>query len=249
MDDIQHTWRLPADNLRLGVYDVHVWRASVAQPAATIQYLKSMLSPEEVAKAERFYFERDRNRHIVVHALLRILLSRYLDTDRDQLQFIHNEYGKPFVKLEETQPALQFNISHSHELVLYAFTLSRQIGVDVEYMRPDIEYEALAQYHFSLLENSMLREVPAEFKQQAFYNCWSRKEAYIKARGMGLSLPLDIFDVSLKPGEDAALLGSREEPPQLPYWSLRALLPGESYAGALVVEGHDWHMHCWQYLF
>ncbi|HEV7237210.1 MAG TPA: 4'-phosphopantetheinyl transferase superfamily protein, partial [Ktedonobacteraceae bacterium] len=145
-------------------------------------------------------------------------------------------------------PPLSFNISHAHDLALYAFTYVRQVGVDVEYIRLNDDYEHLAQHYFSPYERTVLQTLPMEEKQQAFFQCWTRKEAYIKAKGLGLSLPLDLFDVSLRPNEPAALLQSRENPREAARWSLRELAPGAGYVGALAVEGKkDWQLHCWQW--
>lgn len=241
-------WNIPPLNLGLVDHEVHVWQISLQQPESTVQRLLPLLASEEAARAKRFVYAKDRHHFIVAHAFLRILLSRYLKTTPDQLHFLSNAYGKPQLDLPSHEHTLHFNLSHSYHLALYAFTYVGQIGIDVEYMRPDIEYEQLAMHYFSPAESVMLRGLPPEAKQQAFYNCWTRKEAYIKARGEGLSLPLDQFDVSFKPGEPAALLSSREGPQEIARWELQVLTPAPGYAGALAVEGHGWHLRCWQSL-
>ena len=144
---------------------------------------------------------------------------------------------------------LQFNLSHSHNLALYAFTYTRQLGIDIEYKRPNIEYDALARVSFSPNAQATLHTIPNHLKHDAFYNCWTRKEAYIKARGKGISIPLDQFDVSLLPGEPAALLHSREDPQAATRWTLHELPPIPNYATALATEGHDWTLTCWQWQF
>src|SRR5205823_1032898 len=159
----------------------------------------------------------------------------------------YNAYGKPALSSPESELGLNFNLSHSHHIALYAFTYSRNLGIDVEYMRSNVEYEQLAQHFFSPYENAILHAVPTDLKREAFFNCWTRKEAYIKARGEGLSIPLDVFDVSLRPGEPAALLDSREEAQEVARWSLYELAPGPDYAGAVAVEGHGLHLRCWQW--
>jgi 4'-phosphopantetheinyl transferase len=245
-------WEIPPKQLSLSKDEVHVWRASVLQSLATIQYLRSLLSEDEVVRAERFYFEKDHHRFIVTHGLLRILLARYLNTsfiDAHQLRFCYNDYGKPSLDLDTQAYPLNFNLSHSDELVLFAFTYVRQVGVDIEYMRPDLDYESLTEHYFSPLENEMLRALLASARLEAFYQCWARKEAYIKARGKGLSIPLDAFDVSLRPDEPAVLLNSREDAHEAARWRLCALHPDPNYAGALAVEGDGWHLRCWQLLF
>jgi 4'-phosphopantetheinyl transferase len=244
-------WEVPPEQVILSEDEVHVWRACVLQPLATIQNLRSLLSEDEIARAERFYFEKDRHRFIVSHGLLRILLASYLNTPfigASQLRFSNNDYGKPSLDLDRQDWTLNFNLSHSGELVLFAFTSTRQIGVDIEYMRPILDYQSLAEHYFSPLENRMLQALPASARLEAFYQCWTRKEAYIKARGKGLSIPLDLFDVSLRPDEPAALLNSREDPQETERWRLCALHPDPNYAAALAVEGHGWHLRCWQLL-
>jgi 4'-phosphopantetheinyl transferase len=242
-------WEIPPDQVVLSEDEVHVWRVSVLQPLATIRYLRSLLSRDEIARAERFRFEKDRYRFIVTHGLLRILLARYLNipfVSASQLQFCSNAYGKPSLDLDMQDHVLNFNLSHSHELILFAFTYVRQVGVDIEYMRPALDFESLAQHSFSPLENEMLRALPTSERVKAFYQCWSRKEAYIKARGKGLAIPLDSFDVSLRSDEPAALLNSREDPHETARWRMCTLHPHPDYASALAVEGDGWHLHCWQ---
>lgn len=240
-------WQAPPEDLRLGEQEVHVWRVSLDVPAGVLASLQEVLAADEIARVQRFVFERDRVCSCVAHALLRILLGRYARVAPTQVHFTANEYGKPALARPELVPALHFNISHSANLVLYAFAWQRHLGVDVEYMRADIDYEGLAEYCFSPLEQETLKGLAPARKHEAFYNCWTRKEAYIKARGMGLSLPLALFDVSLLPGEAAALLQSREDPQEVQRWSMRNLVPGAGYAGALAVEGADWQMRCWQW--
>jgi 4'-phosphopantetheinyl transferase len=137
---------------------------------------------------------------------------------------------------------LHFNLSHSGKIALYAFAYERKVGVDVEYVRGSLDNEELAAHYFSTYECSVLHSLPASLREEAFYTCWTRKEAYIKALGIGLSQPLDEFDVSLTPSEPAALLADRSDPEAPECWSLQTLAPEDRYVGALVVEGS-----CWQW--
>lgn len=235
----------PPSALVLAPSEVHVWLASLEQPLECVQQLRTTLSADEETRATRFYFERDRRHFIVARGILRALLACYLEAPATTLRFAYNEYGKPTLQYPEQRPALCFNLSHSHELALYAFAYARVIGVDIEYMRPLAigEYLELAQHFFSPDECATLGALPESARQQAFFNCWTRKESYIKARGSGLSIPLDSFDVSLAPGEPAALLASRDAPHTVTDWSLRALTVPPDYAAALMAEGHDWRVH------
>ncbi|MHB8596181.1 MAG: 4'-phosphopantetheinyl transferase family protein [Ktedonobacteraceae bacterium] len=240
-------WNIPPPDIVLQNNEVHVWRASLNAPLSNIESLKLLLTDEEVARAERFYFEKGRHGYIVTHGILRILLGRYLDVDPRQLRFGTNTYGKPSVENPARDARLHFNLSHTHELVVFAFTYLGEVGIDIEYMRANVEYEELAKHFFSPYESAVLHNLPEDMKQEAFFNCWTRKEAYIKARGMGLSLPLDLFDVSLKPGEPAALLGSRENGQEVARWTFQAMSMPPDYAGALAIEGHGWHTNYWQW--
>lgn len=249
MDNRNQNWAAPPTNLVLTENEVHAWRASLQQPVSIIQHLQQFLSVEEVTKAGRFYFEKDRHHSIVARGLLRVLVGRYLQVEPGQLTFCYNAYGKPALDLPFAESGLHFNLSHSHELALYAFTYTRHIGIDVEYMRTNVAFEQVARHSFSPNEQAMLLSLPEAVRLQAFYNCWTRKEAYIKARGKGLSLPLHLFDVSLIPGEPVQLLSSREDPQETTRWSLQELMPGADYAGALVVEGSGWNLGSWEWDF
>lgn len=232
----------PPSTLAIAPSEVHVWLASLEQPLECVQQLRETLSADEETRATRFYFEKDRRHFIVARGILRALLACYLQATAAELRFAYNEYGKPVLQFPERQPALNFNLSHSHELALYAFAYERAIGVDIEYMRPlsSGEYIDLARHFFSPGECATLDSLPESARRQAFFNCWTRKESYIKARGMGLSIPLDSFDVSLAPAEPAALLASRDAPDTVANWSLRALTVPADYAAALLAGGHEW---------
>ncbi len=245
MNNTDLYWRPPSKDVALAANEIHVWRAPLDVPLSTIQVLQPVLNPEELTKAERFRFAKDRDRYIVGRGVLRMLLARYVQQPPEGLSFAYNQYGKPTLSNLPEGKSLEFNISHSHDLALFAFTSIGPLGVDVEYMREDIDYEQLAQHFFSVQENASLQSLPRTMWRQAFYNCWTRKEAYIKARGEGLAIPLDQFDVSLKPGELAALLSSRES--DVANWTFQELLPGADYGGALAINNRDWQLRCWQW--
>jgi 4'-phosphopantetheinyl transferase len=224
-----------------------VWRIELAQPAAQVEEFRQTLSEDEIARADRFYFEKDRDRFIVARGTLRAILGRYLKRSPHELRFRYSAYGKP--SLDDDDGAwLRFNVSHSHELGLIAVTCGREVGVDIEWIRPDVATEQIAERFFSTHEVAALRALPADRQTEAFFNCWTRKEAYIKARGEGLSFPLDKFDVSLVPGEPARLLRTEGAPQEALRWRLCELLPGPGYVAALAIEGHEWQLQCWQWV-
>lgn len=231
-------WRVPPGTLVLGVDDVHVWRATLDQPPP---HFLHNLAADEQAWAERFYFEKDREHFIVAHGVLRAILGRYLNRAPESLSFCYSAHGKPSL----AGNAIRFNMSHSHGIALYAVTRGREVGIDIERIRSNVEVEEVAERFFSQREVAKLRTLPAGVQREAFFNCWTRKEAYIKARGEGLSLPLDQFDVSLAPGEPVALLGTRPDPSEAARWSLRELPPTPGYVAALAVAGQGWRLTCW----
>ena len=241
-------WRSPPEALHLGGAEVHVWQAGLDRPPAQVHTLLHTLSTDERARAERFHFRRDREHFIVARGLLRAILGRYLNREPGRLQFRYSPYGKPALAQDSGGTGLCFNVSHSHGLALYAVTRGREVGVDVEHIRPTPHLEQIAERFFSHREVSALLSLPQDLRAVAFFLCWTRKEAYIKAKGEGLSLPLDRFDVSLIPGEPAALLGTRGDPREAYRWSLRELTPAPGYAAALAVEGHGWRLACWRWL-
>jgi 4'-phosphopantetheinyl transferase len=240
-------WLPPPARLALDRHEVHIWRIPLAQPAAAREALWPTLAPDERERAERFHFARDRARFIVARGVLRAILGRYLECEPGRLRFHYNQYGKPALAPDREAAGLSFNLSHTHDLALYALARSRAIGVDVEQLRDDLDHMAIAEQFFSLREVEMLRALPPEVRGSAFFNCWTRKEAYVKARGEGLSLRLDQFDVSLAPGAEVELLGVASDQGERSRWSLRSIDPGPAYVAALAAEGQGWELRCWHW--
>ena len=225
--------------LKLGADEVHVWLVNLDDYAP--DDLKLLLTDDEVSRASRFHFDKDRNHFIVARAWLRKLLGAYTGLAAGELRFAYAEKGKPSLE-GSRRGALSFNLAHSHGLAIYAFSRARDLGVDLEFVREDLGDEKIAERFFSRREIQDLKSLPAELRRQAFFDCWTRKEAYIKARGEGLSMPLDEFDVSLMPGEAAVLLRNHKEPEEVSRWSMKSLEVPEGYVAALVAEGQDWQL-------
>lgn len=240
------SWPHPPTSMVLGADEVHVWRASLNHPPHRLQQLRGTLSADEAERAARFHFERDRQHFIAARGLLREILSRYLKLSPDSLRFKYTSYGKPYLTDECGGAWLRFNVSHSGGLALYAISRERELGIDIEQIRTDIEHKQIASDFFSKQESVALHALPAHLQQEAFFLCWTRKEAYVKGIGEGLSLPLNSFDVSLTPGAPAALLAVRGDAHEAARWTLQALEPGAGYCAALVAEGRDWQLKCWQ---
>ncbi len=185
----------------------------------------TILSDEERARAARFHFDRDRRRFVNCRAKVRTTLGRYLNTDPARIEFRYNEFGKPSAE------GIFFNVSHSHDLALLAISRTREVGVDIERIDASFAHDNIPERFFSPGEVMALRALPEHQQFQAFFACWTRKEAYIKARGMGMALALDSFDVTLTPGEPARFLRGAGD------WSIESLAPPAGYAAAVVADG------------
>jgi 4'-phosphopantetheinyl transferase len=239
-------WRPPPAGVELPADEVHVWRASLSQPPERLERWRGALAPDERERAARFHFERDRRRFVAARGQLREVLSRYAGLAAGDLRFLYASHGKPYLADESGGAWLRFNVSHAGELALYAVARGRELGVDIEEVRADVEHEEIAGQFFSAPEAAALRALAAGLRREAFFLCWTRKEAYIKGIGEGLSLPLDSFDVSLTPGEPAALLAVRGDAREAARWTLKDLDVGPGYHAALVAEGRDWDLQRWQ---
>jgi 4'-phosphopantetheinyl transferase len=234
-----------ATTLELPDDEVHLWRIDLDALRATEDRCQKILSSDEAARAFRFHFAVDRQRFTISHGVLRTILASYLKTDPEAVSFSYSSKEKPSLSPAYSNSRIAFNISHSGTVVLLAFTRAREIGVDVEQIRSDFEVDAIARRFFSPDERQQLAALPQEERFQAFFRCWTRKEAYIKATGDGLSLPLHQFDVSTLPGHSDALIATRPDESEAATWSLREVPAGDGYVAALCVRGHGWKLKDW----
>jgi len=218
--------------------EAHLWVVPLGISAEKSSYFKSILFVDEQERAGRFRKIRDAQRYIATRGSLRILLGGYLTIEPDRLRFAYDPSGKPRLAGEETLTSIRFSVSHSDDLALFGFARGHKIGVDVERIRPDIGVEDLAARYFSPNEFKQLCSLPADQRREAFYCGWTRKEAYLKARGEGLSFPLDRVEVSLTPHEPVILKAS-SDPGVSRRWILQHLSPAPGYIGAAAVEGRD----------
>lgn len=192
--------------------EVHLWWASLDVPEATAAALDKVLSTDEHERAMRFVFPRDRRRFVVARATLRRVLARYLAREPAEIRFAYGSRGKPRLRPASAVRVVEFNVAHSNALVVCAVSCNQRVGVDLEQLRPMHDLPQVAAVAFSRSEQKKLFGLAPEQQLLGFFNCWTRKEAYVKARGDGLFLDLDAFDVSLAPGEPAALLAHRLDP-------------------------------------
>ncbi|CAN5218299.1 4'-phosphopantetheinyl transferase superfamily protein [soil metagenome] len=234
-------WHVPREFPSLARNEVHVWRIDL--PGQQDDSYEFWLSPDERTRAAGFRVMHARRWFIVTRAVLRMLLARYLGTPLEDLPLRVNAWGKPQLVPESTD--LHFNVSHTRTCALIAMTRQRRVGIDVECSRRGLADMQIAEHFFAPEETAALRALPAGERAAAFFNCWTRKEAWVKAVGRGLSIPLDAFVVSI--GEAADLLEVRGAAAEAARWTLRALHPDPDHIGALAVEGHGWRLRQWQW--
>jgi 4'-phosphopantetheinyl transferase len=239
-------WESPPEFVEPRHGEVQVWRAFLDVLPSYVESLSPILCATERDRAARFHFERDRSRFIAARAFLRILLGHYLRKTPSEIQFGYGPNGKPFLVGEGTRN-LRFNVSHSHGLALYAVTLGAEVGIDLEYIRQNMSTHNMSRRFFSAQEVAALESLPRDQRQKAFFVCWTRKEAYIKARGEGLSVALDSFSVTLKPDEPPALLAFQEEPQETSRWSFLEVDPDPQYVAAVAVEGRNAFLTCLEF--
>jgi 4'-phosphopantetheinyl transferase len=225
--------------------EIHIWQVSLDQPVSRFEGLLSM---DERMRAERFHFDGDRKHFIVRRGMLRMILGSYLGIEPWGLQFCYGRNEKPALANISGKAKVHFNLSHSKEIALYAFTYDCEIGVDIEHIRDISEMEQIAERFFSAKENAIFQALPQSEKKEAFFNCWTRKEAFIKATGDGLSFPLDRFDVSLVPSEPARLLGIEGDATAASRWWVQDLKPAPGFTAAIAVEARSWEVHYWQWV-
>jgi 4'-phosphopantetheinyl transferase len=219
--------------------EIHVWQLELDRSVEEIAHWESILSRDEKARADRFHFRNDRNRFVAARGFLRDLLGGYLQKPPASLEFSYGNHGKPALAEPSASSGLSFNLSHSAGLAVYAIARNRNLGIDVEHIRPESAGENIATRYFSAREVEELRSLPTQERVQAFFDCWTRKEAYLKATGMGLQIPLDRFAVSLSPGQPAQFLEGVE-----PRWHLAACNTVEGYAAAIAYDGGLAYISC-----
>jgi 4'-phosphopantetheinyl transferase len=224
-------WSLPQEHVDLGENEVHLWSIQMDDAGLCVECCRNLLSSEERERALRFRFETDRRRHIVAHGASRSILGSYLNANPAGLQFSIGSNGKPKLAPNPVTETLNFNLSHSHAVSLLAVIQGREIGVDVEHVREDFTFDEVAERFFTPAEVVSLRALPSRLQREAFYKCWTSKEAFLKAKGTGLSGELDEVEIVLTDEECVQIKGT------VPNWYLIQFDPCDGYVGAVVVEG------------
>lgn len=225
--------------------EVQLWRIELDATRANESRWRGILSSEEDIRAARFRSPLDQHRYAATRGALRMIIAAYLAVNPRSINFSYSPREKPSIGLPYEDSGITFNVSHSGAVSLLAFARQRKIGVDVEELRQNFELAAIARRFFSAHEQQQLFALSTDARIAAFFRCWTRKEAYIKATGDGLSLPLCDFDVSISENDPDALLATRPEASGASRWLLRDVPAGPGHIGALCVEGRDWHLKDW----
>jgi 4'-phosphopantetheinyl transferase len=221
------------DECRIEEGEIHVWHASPGLLSSNLDFVK-LLSPDEVERMERFHFDVDRKNFLFCRSMLRMLLASYLGTPPTELRFAYSAHGKP--SLAAPFGDLEFNLSHTSGLALFGICRGQRIGLDVERIRKEFNVMEIAGRFFSSSEKRALAQMPGISSHDAFFHCWTRKEAFVKARGEGLSCPLDSFDVSVDPADEEISFTTRPDAAEARRWKLRSVNCFPEYAAALAVE-------------
>lgn len=224
-------WQPPPDDLVVDDGDIHVWFIDALDPLDNLAALRDLLSPSELDRAAKFHFEPDRRLFVVSHAAVRAILARYLNTPAASIEFTSGINGKPSLVPAWAASGIEFSLSHSHGVALVAVARNCAVGVDIEFVKTDFAFEGIAERFFTPGEVSALRALPSVLWRQAFYKCWTSKEAFLKAKGTGLAGQLDEVEINQDSGQNVRIQAA------VAGWSLAELNPAGGYEAALVTAG------------
>ncbi|MCC6456961.1 MAG: 4'-phosphopantetheinyl transferase superfamily protein [Caldilineaceae bacterium] len=241
------TWSGPPQRPALREDEVHLWLVPLQIAATEIDALMQILSSDERVRATRFHFARDQRRFIAARGTLKRILGKYLGLAPQEVEFRYGPHGKPTIHTQAEDGALRFNLSHAHELALVAVTHAREVGVDIEHSARAVDANGIVERFFASHEQTMYESVAPGERQELFLRYWTCKEAFAKATGQGLSLPLKQIEILLTPESPARLASTVDDAPSGRRWTLQELRPSDEQFGALVVEGAgDFKIEFWQ---
>jgi 4'-phosphopantetheinyl transferase len=241
-------WAAAPEKLELAQGELLVVSASLELSDSHLADLTLLLSEDERARAARLRFDKDRRRFIASRGRLRELLGQLLRVEANLLAFGYTPRGKPVLAAPASGHSLHFNLAHAESLAVYAVAWDHEVGIDIERVRPIMGAEAIAGRFFSEREFAQWRSVASGQQMEAFFNCWTRKEACLKATGDGISESLDQVEVSLIPGQPVQLLNMPCRPRAVTRWLLQSLSLGAAYLGAVAApQGSHLEVNCWQW--
>jgi 4'-phosphopantetheinyl transferase len=230
-----NVWNIPTGELQILSNQVHIWKADVHSFQRSLDFLTPWLSEEETQRGQRYLAADVRDRFLTARGLLRGILAIYTSYAPADIQFAASLHGKPYLSFPG-QAGLEFSLSHSSGIILVAVTSGLPVGIDVETMQQEIDLGLISSKYFSELENQSIHDLPQTLQKQAFFNCWTRKEAYLKGLGVGLTAPLHDFSVTVAPHEPARLINTLPGDCEGGAWQIVAIEPGPGYAAAAAVQ-------------
>jgi 4'-phosphopantetheinyl transferase len=240
-------WSRPPAKLQLDKRYIDVWQSPVRLPAEQLEKYANSLSAEERQRAAKFAIPDKYEEYVVSHGLLRKSLAHVLGRAVSEFEFDYGASRKPFLKKTDASQNPVFNISHSHGQVLVAISMNRNIGVDIEKIRNNVEYEKLALRFFSAAEHAALMQLPETQRVAAFFATWTRKEAFVKAVGKGIAFGLSEFEVNIDPLESPKMLVTRWDPTDVEKWLLASIETENDYFATVASDGGQFQLRCWQW--
>lgn len=239
-------WPISETDLYLSGDDVHIWCATLNPPDSCVEQIAQTLSADELKRAERFHFLEHRKQFITAHGLMRKLLANYLHIEASEIVFDYGANGKPFLSEKFTKEKIRLNLSHSNGYALMAFAYDREIGVDIEYIRDFADIYMVAKQVFSTKDYDILQSFTEIERKKAFFKIWTRKEAYLKAKGEGFSSALTNIDISFYTNDNSTSIRLGGNSEAKGHWTVQDLKPLPGYAAAFVIEGDEPVHHCWR---
>tara|TARA_B110000046_G_scaffold8957_1_gene9091 strand:+ start:496 stop:1272 length:777 start_codon:yes stop_codon:yes gene_type:complete len=240
-------WKPSILNDSITANQVYVWSVNLDKEKVHTEEFYGLLSLDEKEKASRFHFEKDRDRYILARGVLRKMLAFYLDKKPIEVSFDYNCYGKPTLTNDRVHENLRFNMSHSGGIALIAFSRGRKIGVDIERVNNEFDYDQIVQTFFSKNEIGSIKKTENDKRHMAFFRFWTRKEAFLKGIGEGLSYPMKEVDVFLQSCEDWSLIQTFNKNSGQEFWYGKDLFPHSGYAAAIAVQGNNCELTCREY--
>ena len=238
-------WAEPPADLELDVAYIDVWRSQIDLPESEIEKYAQTLSEQEQERAAKFTFPDKYEEYVVSRGLLRKALGHVLKQAPSGFQFDYTSSKKPYLSRKYNNRPISFNVSHSHGQALVAISVDRNIGIDIEKIRPDVEYEKLAKRFFSEAEHAAIMLLPLGERVAAFFATWTRKEAFVKATGKGIAFGLSEFDVNILPYEPPAMLVTRWNPADVSKWLMANIETYKNYIATLAADGGEFQMRLW----
>ncbi|HKW17009.1 MAG TPA: 4'-phosphopantetheinyl transferase superfamily protein [Terriglobales bacterium] len=235
MGNFDQNWNTPPSPIQLAPSEIHLWRVDLASSPTGNSPKEGLLSDDEIARAKKFHFGRDREAFVRARGALRCILARYVPYPPDKIRFFYQPNGKPELATAQNNIGLNFNLSHSGDLAIIGVTLGRRIGVDVERYR-NLEFLEIARRYFSLSESRQLTALPPNELKENFFACWTRKEAFLKALGEGIGVLLPCVSVTVAQFESPKLIEFQGNADAPLHWSLTDTQVSEGYAAALAFE-------------